>query len=196
MALTPSTMVPLGTPLPDLTLPTPQGEPVALRSLVGEQGLLVLFLSNHCPYVRHVMGVLGPLARELAAQGVATVGIHSNNTDTHPQDGAEAVVRTAQAEDYGFVQLMDPAQQAAVTMRAACTPDVFLHDASGRLVYRGQLDGTRPGSGTPTGEDVRRAVAAMVADRPPLAEQVASTGCNIKWKPGNAPQGSGWLSGP
>lgn len=194
MALTPSTMVPLGTALADLHLPTPDGGSRGLVELLqGQEGLLVLFLSNHCPYVRHVMPMLGGLAADLAAQGVATVGIHSNNTDTHPQDGPEEVIRTAEAEGYGFVQLMDPDQVAARTLHAACTPDVFLYDADGQLVYRGQLDGTRPGGERPTGADVRRAVAVLRAGEAPRSEQIPSTGCNIKWKPGNEPSGTGFL---
>ncbi len=196
MALTPSTMVALGTPLPDLTLPTPDGTRHRLvELLVGRRGVLVLFLSNHCPYVLHIQPLLGALARDLAQVGVATVGIHSNDAERYPADGPEAVAQVASAHGYDALQLIDADQRAARAFRAACTPDVFLYDAEGRLVYRGQLDGTRPGGPPATGADLRAAVSRLVEGRDPMPDQVPSSGCNIKWKPGHEPAASGYLPG-
>lgn len=183
MSLTPSTMLPLGTELPDLRLRNVHGTERRLRDL-GDHGLLVLFLSNHCPYVVHVRPILRDLARSLASQGVATVGIHSNDVDAYPTDAPDRVKALAEELDWTFPQLVDADQQAAHAFTAACTPDTFLFDNNRRLVYRGQLDGSRPGRGTPTGEDVRAAVDRLLADEPPLDPQAPSTGCNIKWKPG------------
>lgn len=194
MALTPSAMVPLGTPLPEVTLPSAQGAPHRLHDLLdGRAGLLVLFLSNHCPYVKHVAPALRPLADALDALGVAAVGIHPNDAQAYPADAPAEVARVAAI--YGFPQLVDATQAAAHAFRAACTPDVFLYDASGLLVYRGQLDASRPGRGDPTGADVLAAARGLAAGAPPVSPQHPATGCNIKWKPGNAPGGSGLLVG-
>jgi len=141
-----------------------------------------------------VQPVLGPLASDLADAGVTTVGIHSNDADARPEDGPEAVARVSVEAGYGFPQLMDPDQSAAQAFDAACTPDVFLFDGDGRLVYRGQLDDSRPSAGEPSGMDVRRAVEALCAGERPLDTQHPATGCNIKWKPGHEPAGRGVLT--
>lgn len=190
MALTPSTMLPLGTELPDLHLPDVHGQEHRLHAL-GDHGLLVLFLSNHCPYVVHARPILGDLARSLASSGVATVGIHSNDASAYPADGPAQVQALAEDLGWTFPQLIDADQRAAAAFTAACTPDAFLFDVDRRLVYRGQLDSSRPSRGTPTGEDVRAAVERMMSGADPLDEQVPSTGCNIKWKDGHGP-GAGW----
>jgi thiol-disulfide isomerase/thioredoxin len=193
MAVTPSTMLPLGTPLPPIVLRDLGGAPQPLDAR-GPRGLLVMFVSVHCPFVVHVRPALGPLADDLAALGIACVGVHSNDVAAYPADAADAVAALAAALGWRFPQRMDSDQEAARALSAACTPDFFLFDADGRLVYRGQLDDSRPGRGTPTAADVRDAAARLVAGDPPRAEQRPSQGCNIKWKPGNAPPPTGWLA--
>lgn len=195
MALVPSTMVPLGSPLPDITLADPDGASLCVPDLLaGRRGLLVLFLSNHCPYVRHLQRILGPLASDLRDQGIGAVGIHSNDAAAYPSDGPAEVARVAREHGYGFPQAIDETQGAARAFGAACTPDAFLYDHHGALVYRGQLDDTRPGGGRATGADVRAAAKALWAGDPPIDPQRPSTGCSIKWKPGQAPGGRGWLT--
>lgn len=190
MALTPSTMLPLGTALPDVALPDVHGGVHRLHDL-GERGLLVLFLSVHCPYVIHVRGALGPLAAALAEQGIATVGVHSNDIASYPADAPDQVAKLAAREGWGFPQLVDADQSFARSLSAACTPDAFLFDGAGALVYRGQLDDSRPGRGQASGESVRRAAERLAAGLGPLGDQRPSTGCNIKWKAGAGP--SGWV---
>lgn len=194
MALVPSTMVPLGTPLPDLTLPDPHGTPHRLSALLsGQRGLAVLFLSNHCPYVRHLQPILGTVASQLAEWEVASVGIHSNDGGAYPEDRPDEVARVAAAQGYGFPQLIDGDQEAARAFRAACTPDLFLYDGEGALVYRGQLDSSRPGMGDPTGADLLAAAQAVASGSQVREEQHPATGCSIKWKGGKGPGGQGWL---
>jgi len=188
MVMTPSTMLPLGTVAPDFSLPDPQGRTVALADFAGAPGLLVMFLCNHCPFVQHIRTELARFASEFAARGLAIVGINSNDTVSHPEDGPENMAVEAQRFGYRFPYLVDASQQVAKAYRAACTPDFFLFDRNGRLVYRGQFDGSRPGNDEPvTGADLRAAAAAVLAGRQAPAEQKPSVGCNIKWRPGNAP---------
>jgi peroxiredoxin len=188
MALTPSTMLPLGTAAPDFSLPNVDGRSVSLADFQGAPALLVVFMCNHCPYVKHVAPQLAVLAREYQARGAAVVGINSNNPATHPADSPEQMVHEVQARGYTFPYLFDETQEVAQAYRAACTPDFYVFDAQRKLAYRGQMDASRPDSGRPaTGSDLRAALDAVLAGRPAPADQKPSIGCNIKWKPGNEP---------
>ena len=191
MVLTPSTMVELGTPAPDFCLPDPSGREWALSDVVGEGGLLVAFICNHCPFVIHLRHGLAEFARDYQARGLGVVGINANDVATHPADSPERMAEEAERVGYTFPYLFDESQEVAKAYGAACTPDFFLYDGDRRLVYRGQFDSSRPNSGVRvTGEDLRAAADAVLEGRAPPAEQTASIGCNIKWKPGNAP---GWF---
>jgi thiol-disulfide isomerase/thioredoxin len=190
MALTPSTMLPLGTPLPldrmRGRLTPVHGGPLEPSGLQGRP-VLVMFLCPHCPFVKHIEPELGRLQADFGNR-LGMVGICSNSVRTHPQDGPEGM--RAQATDHGwtFPYLADPDQAVARDFRAACTPDLYLFDANHRLAYRGQLDASRPGNGQPLdGRDLRAAVEAVLAGRAPAADQHPSIGCNIKWHPGSAP---------
>jgi len=164
------------------------GRKVASDDLSGAPALLVMFVCNHCPYVQHVLPELGRLARDYGEDGLAVVAINSNDLETYPQDGPAAMKELAKAEGWTFPFLMDETQVVARAFRAACTPDFFLFNRSHRLVYRGQLDGSRPGTDVPvTGRDLRAAVEATLAGRPVPAEQTPSIGCNIKWTAGHEP---------
>ncbi len=189
MALTPSTMLPLGTPAPDFRLTSASdGKSVALADFAGAPALLVVFMCNHCPFVKHVAGGLAALAKEYQARGVAVVGINSNDIQKHPDDAPVKMAQEAKSRGYTFPYLFDETQAAAKAYRAACTPDFFLFDHSQRLAYRGQMDASRPDSGIPvTGRDLRTALDAVLAGKQPPADQKPSVGCNIKWKPGNEP---------
>ncbi|QEY32304.1 thioredoxin family protein [Synechococcus sp. RSCCF101] len=186
MVLTHSTMLPLGSPLPELDLERIDGGRLRGGDLAGRP-LLVLFLCAHCPYVRHVEPELSRLEREYGSR-VQLLAIASNSLITHPQDGPDQLREQARSNGWRFPYLLDPDQTAARAFRAACTPDPFLFDADHRLVYRGQLDGSRPGSDVPLdGRDLRAALEALLAGSPPLEPQIAAMGCNIKWHPGQEP---------
>jgi peroxiredoxin len=188
MALTPSTMLPLGTAAPDFQLPDTNGRPVALADFRAAPALVVVFLCNHCPYVKHLRAGLAQFARDVQARGVAVVGISSNDVAHYPEDSPANMAAEARAAGYTFPYLFDESQAVAKAYRAACTPDFYLFDAQRRLVYRGQFDDSRPGQGAPvTGKDLRAAVDAVWAGRPVSPDQKPSVGCNIKWKPGHAP---------
>lgn len=188
MVRTPSTMLPLGTAAPDFKLMNVDGREVALVDFEGQPALLVMFMCNHCPFVIHVADELARLASEYMARGVAVVGINSNDVSKHPADSPEQMVHEAEARGYQFPYLYDETQEVAHAYRAACTPDFFLFDKNRKLVYRGQLDDSRPGSGVPvTGKDLRAALDAVLAGEAPAEEQRASLGCNIKWIAGNEP---------
>jgi len=188
MVLTPSTMLPLGTKAPDFSLPNVDGQTVSLSDFRAAPATLIVFMCNHCPFVKHVAAGLADLAREYQARGVAVVGISSNNVATHPADSPEQMVAEAEARGYTFPYLYDETQQVAKDYRAACTPDFYVFDKQHKLVYRGQMDSSRPDSGIPvTGKDLRVALDAALAGKPPLAEQKPSIGCNIKWKAGSEP---------
>ena len=188
MALTPSNMLPLGTPAPDFDLPGTDGNNYSLRSFASGRLLLVAFICNHCPFVRHIQAELARLGRDCREQGVARVAINSNDVDAYPADGMDKMREEAAKAGYVFPYLLDDTQQVAKAYDAACTPDFFLFDATRKLVYRGQFDDSRPGSSIPvTGKDLRAALAAALDDQPIPVEQRPSMGCNIKWKPGNAP---------
>lgn len=188
MVRTPSTMLPLGTVAPDFELPNVDGRMVDYAAAAGPQGTVVMFICNHCPFVKHVADELARLGREFMSRGVGFVAISSNDVASHPADSPEQMVREAEDRGYLFPYLYDETQEVAKAYHAACTPDFYVFDAGRKLVYRGQLDPSRPGSDLPvTGSDLRAAVDALLAGRPPLAEQIPSLGCNIKWKPGNHP---------
>ena len=188
MARTPSTMLPLGTKAPAFELPNVDGRMVRLADAAGPKGTVVMFICNHCPFVKHVADQLAALGREYLPRGIGFVAISSNDVSSHPADSPEQMVREAEDRGYPFPYLYDESQQVASEYHAACTPDFFFFDAGLGLVYRGQLDASRPGNGIPvTGEDLRSAMDAVLAGRPAPAEQKPSLGCNIKWKPGNEP---------
>jgi peroxiredoxin len=183
-------MLGLGTPAPDFRLPdtTAGGKEVALGDFEAAPALLVAFICNHCPFVQHVAGELAALSRDLPAQGVAMVAISSNDVAAYPADSPEAMAAEAARQGWAFPYLYDESQAVAAAYRAACTPDFFLFDGARKLVYRGQLDASRPGNGVPvTGSDLRAAVDAVLAGRPVSEDQRPSLGCNIKWKAGNEP---------
>ena len=188
MVLTPSTMLPLGTKAPAFALPNVDGRTVALADFATAPALLVVFMCNHCPYVKHVAAGLAQLARDYQAKGVAVVGINSNDVAAHPDDAPAEMVREAKHRGYIFAYLFDEDQRVAKAYKAACTPDFYLFDKNQKLVYRGQMDASRPDSSIPvTGNDLRTALDAVLAGKPVAPEQKPSIGCNIKWKPGNEP---------
>lgn len=189
MALTPSSMLALGTSAPAFNLANPvDGDSVSLADFAGKPALLVMFICNHCPYVQHVQKELGRLAADYMPRGLAVVAINSNSQETHPQDGPKNMKALATAEGWKFPFLFDDSQTVAKAYRAACTPDFFLFDSDQRLVYRGQLDDSRPGNLIPvTGKDLRSAVDAVLAKEPVSQDQKPSVGCNIKWKSGSEP---------
>jgi peroxiredoxin len=188
MARTPSTMRPLGTPAPDFSLPDPAGERRTLAGFADAPLLLVTFICNHCPFVQHVREGLARLGRDLRSQRVAVVAINSNDVEAFPDDAPDKMRIEAESAGYTFPYLFDATQEVARAYGAACTPDFFLYDGARRLIYRGQMDDSRPGNGIPvTGSDLRAAVEAALAGRPVPADQKPSLGCNIKWKPGNEP---------
>jgi len=180
---TESTMLALGTPAPPFTLPEPAtGATVSLDELSGP-AVVVTFICNHCPYVQHVAAGLAALGRDLTDQGVAMVGISSNDVVAYPQDGPDQMVAEARRHDWTFPYLYDQTQDVARAFSAACTPDTFVFDGERRLVYRGQLDDSRPRNDLPvTAADVRAAVDAVVAGRPVDPDQRPSIGCGIKWR--------------
>lgn len=188
MARTPSTMLPLGTPAPDFSLPNIDGTDVSLEDFSEAPALLVVFMCNHCPFVIHLADALAEFGKEYTEKGLAMVGISSNDVSTHPDDAPDKMRYEAENRGYVFPYLYDQTQEVAKAYRAACTPDFFLFDKDRKLVYRGQFDSTRPESGQkPTGEDLRAAVDAVLAGRTPPEEQTPSLGCNIKWRAGNEP---------
>jgi len=189
MAATPSTMAPLGTKAPDFRLPDTDGKQVSLGDLAGAPALLVAFICNHCPFVKHIQGSFAKLVKEYQQKGVAVVGINSNDVANHPGDSPAKMVEEKKAAGYTFPYLYDESQAVAQAYQAACTPDFFLFDKDQRLVYRGQMDASRPGNGKPNdGADLRAALDAVLAGKQPSAHQVPSIGCNVKWKPGNEPK--------
>ncbi|HLA85304.1 MAG TPA: thioredoxin family protein [Thermoguttaceae bacterium] len=188
MVKTASTMLELGTPAPDFSLPDANGRIVSLDDFQCAPALLVVFLCNHCPYVKHVAEGLASLAREYRSRGVAVVGINANDVLSYPEDSPELMHEEAVRRGYDFPYLYDESQETAKAYHAACTPDFYVFDAERRLVYRGQMDGSRPGNNLPvTGEDLRASLDAVLECRPVAVEQKPSLGCNIKWREGNEP---------
>jgi len=189
MAATPSTMLPLGTKVPEFSLPNVvDGRTVSPEEFGGAAALVVMFICNHCPFVQHVMGELGALARDYAPQRVGCIAINSNDVSAYPDDAPERMRELARAEGWTFPFLYDETQEVAKAFRAACTPDFYVFDAERRLVYRGQLDDSRPGNDVPvTGRDMRVALDAIIAGSDVPRDQKPSIGCNIKWRLGNEP---------
>ncbi len=189
MALTESTMLELGTQAPDFSLPeVVSGKTVSLKTFAGKDALLVMFICQHCPYVQHVKEELARLGSDYAARSVGIVAISANDAASYPDDAPDSLKAMAQELGFTFPLCYDESQAVAKTYTAACTPDFFLFDKSRRLVYRGQLNDSRPGNGKPvTGKDLRAAMDEVLAGAPVSSTQRASVGCNIKWKKGNAP---------
>jgi peroxiredoxin len=184
-------MLALGTQAPDFSLPNPAGK-ISSRTDFVNKPLLVFFTCNHCPFVKHIRVRLAEVTSGFISKGVAVVGINSNDVERYPDDSPEMMAREAEKFGFEFPYLFDASQEIAHAYQAACTPDFFLFDAEHRLVYRGQFDGSRPGGKSPvTGEDLSRAVEAVISGVSPMHEQIPSIGCGIKWKPGNEP---GYLS--
>lgn len=188
MARTPSTMLPLGTQAPDFSLTNVDGKTVSLADFADAPALVVAFICNHCPFVKHLADDFAKFANEVMAKGAAVVAISSNDVDNYPADSPEQMVAEAEARGYRFPYLYDETQEVAKAYHAACTPDFYVFDADRKLVYRGQFDDSRPESGIPiTGADLRAAVDAVLAGQPVAERQHPSIGCNIKWIPGNEP---------
>jgi peroxiredoxin len=188
MVATPSTMLALGTSAPDFQLPDPAGQVVSRDDFADRPALLVMFLCNHCPYVKHVVAEIVRIGTEYQARGVGVVAISSNDVIKYPEDSPEAMARFAAEHGFTFPYLYDESQDVARAYAAACTPDLFLFDADRTLVYRGQMDGARPANDLPVdGRDLRAALDATLSGAPVSELQHASLGCNIKWKDGSAP---------
>jgi peroxiredoxin len=189
MSAVPSTMLPLGTTLPAFRLRNAvDGRTVSPADYPGNPAILVMFICNHCPYVQHVKREIGRVAADYAPRGVAIVAISSNDVAAYPDDAPDRMQALARAEGWQFPYLYDESQAAARAFHAACTPEFYLFDKARTLVYRGQMDGSRPKNDVPvTGEDLRAALDAVLAGKPIASEQTPSVGCNIKWKPGNEP---------
>lgn len=185
----PSTMLPLGTPVPIFTLTDAvSGAQVGAEDFRDASALLIMFICNHCPYVKHVMAEFGRVERDYRDDGLQIMAVNANDLDAYPQDGPEHMKALAEELGWGFPYLFDATQEVARSFRAACTPDFFLFDDRRRLVYRGQFDGARPGNDLPvTGSDLRAAIEATLAGKPVDPDQTPSIGCNIKWTMGKEP---------
>ncbi len=188
MVATASTRSPLGTKAPGFCLSDGEGRDIRLSDFAGRP-LLVMFICNHCPFVKHVANVLADIGREYQARGVSIVAINSNDVAKYAEDGPAKMVQEAGDRGYTFPYLLDETQETAKAYTAACTPDFFVYDGDHTLVYRGQLDDSRPGNDVPvTGVDLRYALEDVIEHRAVSSEQKTSMGCNIKWKPGNEPE--------
>lgn len=189
MVKTASTMLDLGTKAPNFALPdTVSGKTISLDTFGEKKGLLVMFICQHCPFVQHVQQELARIGQDYMEQGLGIVAISSNSVETHPDDAPEKLKAMAEEQGFNFPFCYDETQEVAKTYTAACTPDFFLFDSSRALVYRGQLDDSRPGNDQPVnGKDLRAAIEKVLADEPISPEQKPSIGCNIKWAPGNEP---------
>ncbi len=184
MARTPSNMLPLGTIAPNFTLPdTTNDKIVSLNQINGGKGTVIMFICNHCPFVKHLNSTIVQLAVTYQSKGIAFIAISSNDVVNYPQDAPELMKQTALQERYSFPYLFDESQEVAREYEAACTPDFYLFDHNLRLIYRGQLDDSRPGNGIPsTGLDLSNALEALLNNKPINPIQKPSIGCNIKWK--------------
>lgn len=184
MAATPSTMAPLGSAMPAFSLPEPlTGKEVSSKDLrAGGRPVVVAFICNHCPFVKHIRTALAAAGREAQRLGVAMVAISSNDAANYPDDSPDKMACEARDAGYTFPYLYDESQDVARAFGAACTPDFFIYDNAGKLAYRGQFDGSRPGKGEATGADLLAAMSAAAQGKAPSATQVPSLGCNIKWK--------------
>jgi peroxiredoxin len=186
VAMTPSTMLPLGTTAPDFKLPDTNGKTVSLAGFRGKP-VLVMFICNHCPFVKHIRAELAKLGRDYQSRA-GIVAISSNDVENYPDDSPAKMKEEAKSAGYTFPYLFDESQTVAKNYRAACTPDFYLFNTGHRLVYRGQFDDSRPGNGIiVTGKDLRGAIDALLAGKEISATQTPSIGCNIKWKSGNEP---------
>lgn len=185
MVLTPSTMIPLGTKAPGFDLPTVEGDTASLDTFKDKKVLVVVFMCNHCPYVKHIIPGFIKLVNDFQDSDVAFIGINSNDAQQYQEDSFAKMKEYAQRDSYPFVYAYDESQDVAKSYKAACTPDFYVFDQNRELVYRGQMDDTRPGSGgEATGEDLRHAIDSVLFNRPVASQQKHSTGCNIKWKTG------------
>ncbi|MHC4624109.1 MAG: thioredoxin family protein [Planctomycetota bacterium] len=188
MTVTASTMMPLGTKAPDFALPDTQNNMISMTDFEQAPALLVIFMCNHCPFVKHILHPMVELIKDYQARGVAVIGICSNDADSYPEDRPEMMAQLAREAGFTFSYLYDQTQEVAKSYRAACTPDFFLFDNQRSLVYRGQMDDSRPGNDIPaTGADLRAALDAVLEQKQGPEQQKPSMGCNIKWKPGNEP---------
>ncbi len=189
MALTPSTMLSLGTQASDFTLPdVTSGKSISLKNFSGKKAILVMFISVHCPYVKHIRQELSKLSRDYQNKDIAIIAVSSNNVEKYPDDSPENLKKMAKELNLTFPVCFDEDQKVAQEYMAACTPDFFLFDQNQKLVYRGQLDDSRPDSGKPvTGKDLRAAMDAVLSGKLVDSNQKPSMGCNIKWKQGNEP---------
>lgn len=188
MALTPSNMLALNTRAPDFNLPDTEGRRISLAHFAGKPLLLVAFICNHCPFVKHIRHELAALANEYQPKGVAFVAINANDTEAYPEDDMAHMKEEVAEAGYSFPYVLDETQEVAKAYDAACTPDFYLFDEDRKLYYRGQMDASRPGNDLPVnGEDLRAAIDAALNDEPAPSTQIPSVGCNIKWKPGNEP---------
>ncbi|WP_043319326.1 thioredoxin family protein [Microbulbifer sp. HZ11] len=182
MALTPSTMIPLGTNMPAFTLPDAEGKTVSSTDYAGKP-LLVMFICNHCPFVKHIADALTAFANQTMPKGLGIVAINSNDFTSYPEDSPEKMREEIALRGYPFAYLVDEDQSIAKAFDAACTPDFFLFDQEGKLAYRGQFDGSRPGNDEPVnGKDLMEAVDKVLTGEKPSEDQTPSIGCNIKWK--------------
>lgn len=187
MVLTPSTMLALGTNAPKFSLAdVVTGEKISLETFTEKRALLIMFICNHCPYVQHVKEELAQMGKDYKDKDIAIVAISSNDINSYPDDAPNKLKQMAEELDFAFPYCFDEDQEVAKSYAAACTPDFFLFDKERKLVYRGQLDDSRPGNNQPvTGADLRAAIDAVLTDQPINPNQKPSSGCNIKWKPGN-----------
>ena len=189
MVRTASTMLPLGTQAPDFTLANTDGQRVSLSDFRDKKALVIIFMCNHCPYVKHVAPELTRVSNEYMPKGVGFIGINSNDVIAHPEDNPEMMKAEVAKQGYKFPYLYDAEQSIAIAYNAACTPDIFVFDSDHRLVYRGQLDDSRPKTDKPlNGKDLRTALDSILAGKLVSSEQRPSIGCNIKWKEGSEPE--------
>ena len=189
MVRTASTMLPLGTIAPDFQLPdVVSGKTLSLAQLTEHKALLIMFICQHCPFVKHIQQQLAQIGKDYKDKPLSIVAISSNDVANYPNDAPEKLQKMAMDLEFNFPYCYDETQEVAKTYTAACTPDFFLFDRDNKLVYRGQLDDSRPGNDIPvTGQDLRSGIDLILSDRPIDFEQKPSIGCNIKWKPGNEP---------
>tara|TARA_R110002124_G_scaffold77578_2_gene207814 strand:- start:9428 stop:9982 length:555 start_codon:yes stop_codon:yes gene_type:complete len=182
-------MLEIGTNAPEFSLPDTEGNVVSLENMDVEKGLLVMFICNHCPFVKHLNEALVEFANEYEEKGIKCVAISSNDIENYPQDSPELMKELADHHQFPYPYLYDETQEVAKAYKAACTPDFFLFDADLKLFYRGQFDDSRPGNGKPvTGKDMRKAADALINNESASTGQTPSMGCNIKWKQGNEPE--------
>ncbi|WP_431136019.1 thioredoxin family protein [Psychroserpens mesophilus] len=184
MALTPSNMLPLGTKAPEFTLKnTIDDSVVSLDNAKGIKGTVIMFICNHCPFVKHINSELSKLAKDYISKGIKCVAISSNDATNYPEDAPDKMKENAIQQDFIFPYLYDETQDIAKAYNAACTPDFYVFDSELKLVYRGQLDNSRPGNKIPvTGKDIREVLDALLSNKSIDIVQKPSIGCNIKWK--------------